>query len=264
MPLSTPDGKNYTLGRGKIYFAAYLPGTETPGPQRYLGNTPEFNTTTETEELEHFDSDNGLNDKDDSVTTQINRTGSLTTDNIDLDNVALSFLGTKSTFSQTSATALVETITAAKGRYYQLGKSDTNPAGARHITNVVITKAAATVAIPNNFEIDFDLARIYIESDAPGVLAGDVLTVTYDQAAYTQSRVISSANAIVGELFFEGTSEKGLRLDYMWPKAKLTPNGDFNLKSGDDWAAIPLNVEFLKKAGLQAVYITDRGTVGTP
>lgn len=261
MPLTTPDGKNYTLGRGKIYFAAYLPGTETPGPQRYLGNTPEFTTTTETEELEHYDSDNGINDKDDSVTTQVNRTGSLTTDNINLDNVALSFLGEKSTFSQTSATALTDTVTAALGRYYQLGKTNTNPAGARHVTNIVVTKGVTPVALLNNIEVDLELGRIYIESDAPGIVAGDVLTVTYDQEAYTQNRVISSANAVIGELFFEGTSEKGLRLDYMWPKAKLTPNGDFNLKSGDDWATIPLNVEFLKKAGLQAVYITDRGTV---
>lgn len=261
MSLSTPDGKGYSIGKGKVFFAAYLPGTETPGPQRYIGNTPEFTTTTDSSELEHFDSDNGINDKDDSVTTQITRTGSLTTDNINLENVALSFLGDKSNFSQTSATALTETHAAALGRYYQLGKTDANPAGARHITNLVVTKASATVAILNNFEIDLDLARVYIESDAPGVVSGDMLTFTFDQTAYTQGRVISSSNSIVGELFFEGTSEKGIRLDYLWPKAKLTPNGDFNLKSAEDWMTIPFNVEFLKKAGLQAVYITDRGVV---
>lgn len=259
MALTTPDGKNYTLGRGKIYFAAYLPGTETPGPSRYIGNTPEFSTTTDSAELEHFDSDNGINDKDDSVTTSITRTGSMTTDNIDMDNIALSFLGDKSTYSQLAATAQTETFVIGKGRYFQLGKTKANPAGTRYVNNVVFKKGAADVAIPNNFELDLDTGRFYVESDAPGVEEGDSIIVTYDQKAYTQSRVISSANAIMGELFFEGTSVKGKKLDYMWPKAKLTPNGDFNLKSGDDWATIPFNVEFLRKAGLETVYITDRG-----
>lgn len=265
--MKNPNGKNYTLGRGKLYFAMYNPGTMTPGGRLYFGNTPEFTTTTDSEELEHFDSDNGVNEKDDSVTLSTTRSGSFTTDNISVDNLALLFLGSKSTLSKTSATAISETIVAKKGRYFQLGKTQALPEGTRMITNVTITgplPGSTSVTLTGNVELDLEGARLYIEVDAPGIVDGSSYTVTYDQQAYTQSRVISSNQDIRGELFFEATNPKGLKFDYTWPYAKLTPNGDFNLKSGDDWQAMSFNVEFLKKSGYETVYITDKAVVPTP
>ena len=44
---------NYTLGRGKVYFARFTAG-QTPGPFRYVGNSPEFSLAVETEMLDHF------------------------------------------------------------------------------------------------------------------------------------------------------------------------------------------------------------------
>lgn len=258
--MNTPDGKNYALGRGKLFFAMYAAGTQTPGGQRYFGNTPELTTSSESEELEHFDSDNGVNVKDDSVTLSNTRSGSFTTDNINLDNVAMFYLGEKSSFSQVAATGLTQDITVKRGQYFQIGRTEANPAGARHITTVVFTDDAdAVIAIPDNFEVDLETGRFYVESDAPGVVDGDVITVTYNQLAYTQSRVISSSQEIVGELYFECTNPKGLKFDYYWPYVKISPNGDFNLKSGDDWQTLPFNIEFLQKSGLETVYITDRG-----
>lgn len=263
--MKNPNGKNYTLGRGKLYFAMFNPGTMTPGGRLYFGNTPEFTTTTDSEELEHFDSDNGVNEKDDSVTLSTTRSGSFTTDNISADNIALQFLGSASTLSKVSATAVVETMALKKGRYYQLGKTAATPEGTRMVTNVVITGPGSTVvALLNNVELDLEGARIYVELDAPGITDGSTYTVTYDQSAYTQPRIISSNQDIRGELFFEATNPKGLLFDYTWPYAKLTPNGDFNLKSGDDWQAMSFNVEFLKKSGYETVYITGRAASVAP
>lgn len=265
--LSAPNGKNYTLGRGRLYMAQFLPGTMTPGPRLYFGNTPEFSSSTESEELEHFDADNGVNEKDDSVTLSTSRSGSFTTDNISVENVALQFLGTSGTVSQTSGTAKTQTITAQKGRYYQLGQTPENPTGVRMVTNVVITGPApgsTVVPLLNNVELDLEAGRLYIEDDAPDITNGTVYTVTYDQTAYTQKRVVSSNNDIKGELFFEATNPKGLLLDYLWPYAKLTPNGDFNLKSGDDWQSMSFNVEFLKKSGYETCYVTDRAVAPGP
>lgn len=259
--MKNPNGKNYTLGRGKLYFAMFLAGTMTPGGRLYFGNTPEFTATTDSEELEHFDSDNGVNEKDDSVTLSTTRSGSFTTDNINADNIALQFLGSASTLSKVSATAVTETVTLKKGRYFQLGKTQTTPEGTRMITNVVITGPApgnTPVALLNNVELDLEAARLYVEVDAAGITDGTAYTITYDQSAYTQPRIISSNQDIRGELFFEATNPKGLLFDYTWPYAKLTPNGDFNLKSGDDWQAMSFNVEFLKKSGYETVYITGR------
>lgn len=259
--MQTPNGKNYALGRGKLFFAMFAAGTQIPADgQMYFGNTPEFSTTSDSEELEHFDSDNGVNVKDDSVTLSNTRTGSFTTDNISLDNVAMFYLGKKSSYAQVAATAQKTNIVAKRGRYYQLGRTAGNPAGVRKVTNVTVAKGSggANIALADNFEVDLDLGRIYIEDDAAGVTDGDALVITYDVGAYTLQRVISSSDEIVGELYFEATNPKGEKFDYYWPYVKISPNGDFNLKSGDDWMAIPFNIEFLKKDGYETVYITSR------
>lgn len=259
--MRNPGGKNYTLGSGKLYFAMFAAGTQTPEGYRYFGNTPEFTNTSDHEELEHFDSDNGQRFKDDSVTLSNSSSGAFTTDNISLENVAMYYLGDVSQYAQLAATAKTETIKAVKrGRYYQLGVTEANPAGTRHVTNVEFKIAAAEVAIPNNFELDLATGRFYVEDDAPGIApAGVELIVTYDQIAYTQERVISKNNSIVGALFFEATTQKGLKFDYTWPYVKISPDGDYNLKSMEDWAAMSFTVEFLQKSGYQTVYITDRG-----
>ena len=41
------------------------------------------------------------------------------------------------------------------------------------------------------------------------------------------------------------------------PSVKLSPNGDYALKS-DEWQQIPFNVEILKPEGMEAVYADDR------
>jgi len=257
--MNTPDGKNYALGRGKLFFAMFAAGTlAVADGQRYFGNTPEFSTTSESEELEHFDSDNGVNIKDDSVTLSNTRSGSFTTDNINLDNVAMFYLGTKSVLTQTALTAQTYNAVAKLGRYYQIGKTDANPVGVRKLATITVTAGGTAVLAPNNFEVDMDLGRVYIEADAVGIEDGDALVFTYSTTAYTQERMISSSNEIVGELYFECTNPKGQLIDYFWPYVKISPNGDFNLKSGDDWQVIPFNVEFLKKDGMETVYATTR------
>jgi len=91
--------QNYTLGRGKVYFGRFPTGTTEPDVFRYIGNTPELSLTIENEVLDHFSSDEGIREKDDSVPLEVNRTGSMTCDNIEADNVALFFFGEKSTIT---------------------------------------------------------------------------------------------------------------------------------------------------------------------
>lgn len=122
--------KNYTLGRGKVYFSRFKTGTQTPSGFFYIGNTPEFNLTIESQTLDHYSSDEGIREKDDSVPLEVTRTGSLTTDNIDPRNVALFFFGEDATVTQIAATSLSETFTDVKaGHSYRLGISASNPTG---------------------------------------------------------------------------------------------------------------------------------------
>lgn len=125
-----PVTKNYTLGRGKVHVARFKTGTQTPNGFRYLGNTPAFSMSISVDNLDHYDSDAGVNEKDDSVTLQTNRTATLTTDNINPENVALFFFGEASSVAQTLANSLSEEITGVKLDHgYRLGASDNNPTG---------------------------------------------------------------------------------------------------------------------------------------
>lgn len=270
MPLTADlGGKNYTLGRGRVFFDRFAPNavvsalTRGDG-ERYLGNTPEFSTTSESEDLEHFDSDAGVRTKDDSVQLTLDRSGSFTCDNIDAENIALYFLGDASTVTQVAATAVVEVFTGAKrGRFYQLGATEANPAGVRNVSAVVVRTGApgfaTTVTAAGNYEVDEVRGRIYIEVDAPGINDVDI-QVTYNVAASTRERVVSGSSSIYGSLRFVADNPKGPNRDYFLPYVKLAPDGDYNLK-GDEWQTMGFTFEVLKKSSnVEAMYIDGQPT----
>lgn len=275
MPITADlGGKNYTLGRGRLFFDRFTPAQVSAGitattrgeGERYFGNTPEFSMTSEEETLDHFDSDGGIRVKDDSVSLQLNRTGAFTTDNIDAGNLALMFLADGvNTVTQTAATAATFTITAAKrGMFYQIGATQSLPAGVRNISNVTVRKGAGfvtTVAATNNWQIDEDLGRIYVLPGSADILDNTDIQVTYDMAASTREQIISKSTAIYGALRFVSDNPKGRNRDFYMPLVKLAPDGDFSLK-GDDWQAMSFSFEVLRKASnIEGIYIDGRGVV---
>lgn len=249
-----------TLGRGELHFARFLAGTQIPEGERYLGNSPEFSATIETETLDHFDSDHGVNEKDESVPLSTNRTGSFITDNIHPENVALFFFGEKMVFTVAAATAVEETFPLVKQGYgYQLGTTALNPTGARMVSNVVVVDAdtpATTYALNTDYQLNAELGRVTIVEG--GAIAEDTnVRVTFDTAAHSRSRVISGSTAVSGSLRYIAFNPVGPQSDWFMPYVKLSPNGDYNLK-GDEWQQIPFSIEILKKSGLEALYIDGR------
>ena len=257
-------GKKYTLGRGRVFFDRFpanaVVSALTRGDgERYFGNTPEFSLTSESEDLEHFDSDSGVKVKDASVQLSQSRSGSFTCDNIDSENVALMFLGSATTLTQAAAPGVVEVFTTAKrGRFIQLGVSVANPSGVRKVANVVVKKGGApwstTVTMAGNYEVDEARGRIYIEADAPAINAEDI-QVTYDIQANTRDRIVSGSNSIYGSLRYVADNPTGENKDFFMPYVKISPDGDYALK-GDEWQTMGFSFEVLKKASnVEAVYI---------
>lgn len=253
------SGKQYVVGKGRIYFAPFKPGTfEFDGGERYLGNTPEFSTSQDQSTLDHYDSDSGLNVKDESIITEQNMTGALVTDNISVENVADWFGGEVDGLTVAAATGLDETIEVKRGRYIQLGITALTPSGTRSVTNVVVKNGATTVTAAGNYEVDLALARVYIEPDAAGIADGDDITFEYDQAAITRQIIIGKGAPVAGALRFISANPVGPQKDYYFPYVKLTPNGDYALK-GDEWQQIPFSLEVLKKdATTERLYIDGR------
>lgn len=151
-------------------------------------------------------------------------------------------------------TSTTETVNdVERGRWYQLGKSDSLPQGVRRIGSVTITDVSA-----DSYTVDAAAGRIYIKPEAADIVDGDDLEVSYGVEAGVDDIVIARSDIIEGEMQFVANNAAGYNSDYFWPYVKLSPDGDFGLK-GDEWQTMTFNFEILKRDSLiDRQYITRR------
>jgi hypothetical protein len=244
--------KNYTIGRGRLYF-------DDGRGQRYIGNTPELNLSSESETLDHFDSDDGIRQKDDTQPLSLTRNGTFITDHISPENIAMFFLGEAEVLSTAAATAVAQQIVGVvPGLRYQLGASASNPAGVRDATNVVVNVGATPMVLDTDYTYDAATGGI-VPIVGGGIAEDDTLDITYDTTVGSRNRVISSSNSVIeGSLLYISANPKGEKFDYFWPKVSIRPDGDYALK-GDEWQQIGFAFEALKKDdATEVVYINGR------
>lgn len=253
--------KNYTLGRGEVHFARFKTGTQTPDGFRYVGNTPEFNLTIESETLDHYSSDRGIREKDDSVPLEVNRTGSMIMDDIQPENIALFFFGEESVVTQATVASDTETLEGIKaGHSYRLGQSASNVTGYAGINETgfaVAVNGGASLVVDTDYTMNFDTGMIsFVDGSALAVDGADI-DVTYAVSASTRSRIISGTEPVEGAMQYVAYNPKGDDFDYYMPYIKITPNGDYQLK-GDEWQQIPFTLEILKPTVGEAIYMDGR------
>ena len=270
------EDQNYTLGRGKLYIGTRDRATGKPtGQEFYFGNVPEISVTTDTEKLEHFKSTGGLKIKDRSVLLTVARTLSFTTDNISPESMAIVFLGESKKFTQTQTSDAVDVFkNVTRGRYYQLGISDSDPMGVTDVTNVRLVYADASVAISNgegdittidgvktlpkaNYELDLAAGRVYIEVDAPDLLGEVQIAVQYDVKSGNREYVISGDKAVDCTLRFISDNPEGDNWTHFWPCVQVTPNGDMALIS-DDWMTHGFSADLMQLNETTPVCISQR------
>lgn len=244
---------NYTLGRGKLYLKP-----DGASAFRYLGNSPAFNITVETETLEHFNSDEGIRVEDDSVLLQITRTASIELDDIQMENLAMAFLGTVQTVTQTAATGLTETIASAKpGDTYAIGVTSSNPAGVRDIDpatfTATINSGATTLQEGIDYNLDARSGLIHFLESTNITSAGVQVDITYGLLGVSRPQTISGSQAVEGELRYVAHNPKGKQIDYLMPKVQFQPDGDIELK-GEEWMKLPFTVKIIKLPNRAAIY----------
>ncbi|WP_299315743.1 hypothetical protein [uncultured Halomonas sp.] len=246
--------QNYTLGRGRLYF-------DDGSGERYIGNTPEFNLTTATETLEHYNSDQGLRNRDRNIVTQIDYSATFTTDNISPENLAMLFMGEANTLTQASLENQEDEFHEVKAwHWYQLGTDSDNPAGKRKVEGVEVTDGDLTTYVAGtDYELDAELGRIQV-LEGGAIADGSNITVSYDVAASTRSVVVSGARQVQGKMRFISANPQGAgdQRDFFMPSVTLSANGDFALKAEQDWQAIPFSVEIARGESAEAVYADGR------
>ena len=250
---------NYTLGRGKLFLAreTSFDVFDQVG-ERYIGNSPGFTLNVESTSLDHFNSDGGINELDASVTLSVNRSGTITLDDISPDNLLMFFLGSKATVAQSSTPVVAEQINGVlPGLFYQLGATATNPQGVRGIGSVTVqddaTPTAATFDVNDDYEIDTVTGRIYV---VPGgaITAGTNLRVGYTPVASSRDRVISGSSPVKGRLRYIEDNPAGENRTFLLPWMEISPNGDFDMK-GDTWRQMTFNLKPMKRGSMAALYI---------
>lgn len=254
--------KNYTLGAGKLYFDRMDDDGNLTG-EYYIGNTTSLTGSTDETREEHYSSDEKERAKDASVVTQSDQTVGFTTDDIQPENLALLWKGTAETLAVAAVPSVEETIAVIRGRWYQLGASPTTPTGARSITLTSVTDdEVAPVAIPGgaggaNYDVDLELGRIFIKEDAPDIVDGDEIIVTYAIGAHSRTVIISKGETIRGALRYIADNTAGENRDDYWPLVDLSPDGDYEFKA-DSWSEMSFTGEVLKKEGYEKHYVDGR------
>lgn len=252
--------KDYTLGRGELELAlSTVQGVPPPANSafRYVGNSPELSMTQSSTKLDHYDSDHGLKVKDDSVVLQFDRTGKMTLDSMDVENMATFFIGNKQAVAQTALTGTSEALFPTKGYRFQLGTSIL-PTGLRGITNLVVklTATPATVYVAGtDYVLDPDSGMVTIPLGS-AIADGISITATFDSAASTRVQIVTVQNALVeASMRFRGKNPKGTVYDYYWPYVQVTPDGDFAMK-GDTWLQMGFTFDILPPPdGRASMYI---------
>jgi hypothetical protein len=250
--------RDYVIGRGKLYFDKFIPGTTTPTGERYLGNSPSVNVTSTYQDLPHYTSDYAVREMDDNFTLQTDRAGTFTLDNASIENVGLMFGSDATLESATAATAQSSTLTDVKlGYYYQIGTSEDTPDGVGNVSNVAVTQGVTPVTEAGNYTVDLDNGRLYVLEDAADITEGDELTVTYDVTTGDSVVVVEEGEQVEGSLRFIADNPKGANKNYYWPYVRLQPTGDFALK-GEQWQLMTFQFAVLTpKDGRKRVYVRE-------
>ena len=251
---------NIVLGAGRIYFELENANGVLAGGERYIAETPGFSITVTPEVLEDWSSDGRIAEKLLDITTQVNRGGTLTVKDVEIQNIALFVAGAKSTVTQASTPVVDEARTAYLDRWIQLGASLSNPGGVRNVSSVVITGTGGTptYSASTDYELDAVMARFRPIIGGTMTDALPVL-VDYTPAAETRARITTDQlGPKTGALRFIADNTAGPNRDVYIPKVQLAPDGELAWKSRDTVLQMGFQLRISTRSGYGQVYVDGR------
>lgn len=258
------ETNHYVIPRGRVFFDRFDQAGHPTG-ERYLGNCPGFTVEIKSEKAEHYSSESGLRQKDMSIVVQVDRTGTLTVDNLSLDNLALFIAGDLATLAQAADSAVVEELDVIQGRYYQLGVTAQSPVGARDISGLVVTgtdSSATTYVEDEDYAVDAALGRVQILVGGAIAATGTPETAefAYAQAASAWDLAATgTVSELRGAIRFVADNASGDNRDVYMPTVSLAPTGELKLVADDtDFNAMEFALDILAPSGGSAIYFSGR------
>ena len=248
-----------TIGRGKVYLAT-MPDGNTPGKDfKYVGNTTSFKFNSEPTTLDHFSSDDSIRLKDQSVLLGVDYKTEMVTDNLDSTNVARFFLNDKGSLTQGVVAATLEALASiSNGHSYQLGVTQPTPAGVMGLdpTGIIVQVNPLGALLVENVDYVLDLTSGIIHFLEASTIAVDGVSidVTYALLATTRDTIITGDTQLNMSVRYIADNPIGQNRNWYIPKTLISPSGDYELKTGDDWGSITFAMEALKLTGYEIAY----------
>ena len=259
----TYDTNEYQIPRGRVFFDRFDTLGNKTG-ERYLGNCPSFTIEITSEKAEHYSSEAGLRQKDQSVVVQVDRMATLRVDNMSMANVGLFLSGAAAAADQSADSEATEELTVEQGLYYQLGITESSPVGARNISDLVVTStdsSPVTYTEGDDYEVDEALGRIQILADGLiAASAAETIACTYAVAAAGWDQVATgTVSEVQGAIRFISDNATGDERDAYMPLVTLTPTGQMALVSdGTDFNAMEFSLDILAPQNGAAIYFSGR------
>lgn len=174
---------NIVIGAGEVFVDLLDSDGDTTG-ERYVGDSVGMTLTSTEERAQVFSGDGPTARKLVDAVTQRDFAGTLALHDQSMENLALMLQGENPADEADAATAVTdEEITVKKGRWYQLGVSDTKRMGYLAVdataAKTVVTNADAstTYDATDDYVLDAGRARLYI---VPGGDIADDATIKVD------------------------------------------------------------------------------------
>ena len=233
--------------------------------ERYVGQTPALTISAKApNQGDVYSSDGPVEELLTTFSSRIDRTADLTMQNVELANVALFVEGDLAQKSTSAGSVTGEAIgPVTQGRWYQLGQDATNPAGVQMVQNVVVKDSVPTTYVEGtDYEVDLDLARIYIIEGGSIADATSLLT-DYDTTAVTWDQVASNNRAKqYGALRYVSDNTGGANRTLYAPRALLKPTGNMVWNDRQNAATLQFQASFMRRSvnGVyrEALYVDGR------
>lgn len=266
---------NIVVGAGEIRLAAVL-ADDTYDGERNMGDVVGMNIAISST-TQDVQSGSGANPIDlETITTETDRTLTMTLHDINTDNLAIFFQGVTDQQVDTVTEVIDEALVVNRDRWYQLGQSADTPLGIGAASDVVIASSAdgnqnqpgtpvvkqykgtnTTTDDPNyaatdlkdatvDVIVDLKRAAIYITPDAPNISDGDTIYVDYTPVAKTRPRIKSSSKSFIGAVHYIEQSQDGVKgHDIYARRCRITASGDMAAIGRDREQQIGLSCKVL-------------------
>lgn len=235
------DTTSLVLGSGEVYFDRFLPGTRQGTGERYIGNTTMFQIKRDVGAVESRKSRGGVAAKDFKDVIAESTMISLTTDNMNAENMADWFSASPTVDAIPTPTSGVETFTVKAGYAHQIGLTDYPMIGARNLYAPVVSIGGV---VNTEVRVDAALGRVYVPLSL-SALNGQTATVSYETRPTSAAiRLTSTSAPVRGALRYIARNNRGKNQNYYFPHVLLTPRDQLDLK-GSEWQHITFDADVL-------------------